>query len=153
MVARQFRIKGGPANTGIGGSSYGAIAALYALVRRPDVFGIGLLESPSLQMGNGQLLRDTASLAIGPRRVYVGAGAAEMKGHESLAAEHALGVNTVNQGFAHMAEALAANLKAANLNRPAVLLVVEPDAHHMEKFWAERFPDAVSFLFPKVTAP
>ena len=43
----------------IGGSSYGAVAALYALLTRPDLFSAGLIASPSLAIGNGQLLRDT----------------------------------------------------------------------------------------------
>jgi enterochelin esterase-like enzyme len=31
----------------IGGASYGAVAALYALLARPDLFDAGLIESPS----------------------------------------------------------------------------------------------------------
>ena len=65
FVAGRYRIEKGP--QAIGGSSYGGIAALYALLQRPDLFTLGLLESPSLAVGNGQLLRDTEHLFKGPR--------------------------------------------------------------------------------------
>jgi predicted alpha/beta superfamily hydrolase len=153
LITHQLRIKPGPANTAIGGSSYGAIAALYALLHRPGVFGLGLLESTSLQTGNGELLRETASLAIAPHRVYVGVGTEEMTGAKNVARDRALNIDTVNQGFAHMSELLAANLKAANLNHPTVLFVADPGAHHQEKFWAARFSNAITFLFPKTPTP
>jgi predicted alpha/beta superfamily hydrolase len=53
-VAANYRVRTGRAFTAIGGSSYGAIAALYVLMMHADMFGIGLLESPSLQVGNGE---------------------------------------------------------------------------------------------------
>jgi len=43
-------------NTGIGGSSYGGVATLYALLAKPGEFGYGLIESPTLSRscsGNG----------------------------------------------------------------------------------------------------
>ena len=36
-----------------------------------------MLQSPSLLLGNGQLLRDTAHLARAPDRVAIGVGATE----------------------------------------------------------------------------
>ncbi len=74
-----------------------AVAALYTLVRRPDLFGMGLLESTSLHTGNGQLLRDVTPLVIGPRKVYIGVGTDEVVGHEQLAQERALEVDTVDR--------------------------------------------------------
>ena len=61
----------------IGGASYGAVAALYALLARPDLFDAGLIESPSLGVGNGQFLRDTDHLFRGPSKVFLGSGAKE----------------------------------------------------------------------------
>ncbi len=149
LIAREFRVSNDPRHTAIGGSSYGAVAALYALLRRPDLFGLGLLESTSLQVGNGQLLSEMSTVAVGPRRVYVGVGTHEMgDDNENFAREHGLEGSSFDSGFVHLSEKLAAALQAAALNRPTVLLVKTPGAKHEEKAWAERFPAAIQFLFP-----
>lgn len=62
-IAAAFHISAEPTETGIGGYSYGGIAALYLLMRCPTTFGLGSLESPSLQLGNFQLVRDSAMMA------------------------------------------------------------------------------------------
>ena len=149
LIAREFRVSNDPQHTAIGGSSYGAVAALCALLRRPDLFGLGLLESTSLQVGNGQLLSEMSTVAVGPRRVYVGVGTHEMgDGNEKFAREHGLEVSSFDSGFVQLSEKLATALKAAALNRPEVLLVKTSGAKHEEKAWAERFPAAIQFLFP-----
>jgi predicted alpha/beta superfamily hydrolase len=126
---------------------------LYALLRRPDIFGLGLLESTSLQVGNGQLLSEMSTVAVGPRRVYVGVGTRELgDGNEKFAQQHGLEVGSFDSGFVQLSEKLAAALQAAALNHPAVLLVKTPGAKHEEKAWAERFPAAIQFLFPEHSA-
>ena len=153
LISHEFRVSNDPQHTAIGGSSYGSVAALYALLRRPDLFGLGLLESTSLQVGNGQLLSEVSTLAIGPRRVYVGVGTHEMgDSNEKFARDHGLEVSSFDSGFVQLSEKLAAALQAAALNRPAVMLVKTPGAKHEEKAWAERFPAAIKFLFPGPSA-
>lgn len=147
LVAHEFRALNDPDHTAIGGSSYGAVAALYALLHRPDLFRLGLLESTSLQVGNGQLLRDTATLVIGPKRVSVGVGMNELGENLKFARDH--GLDAFNQGFVQLSEQLAKNLEAAAMNHPAVVFVKQPGAKHEENAWAERFPAAIKFLFPK----
>lgn len=140
-IDKQFRVRAGPANTAIGGSSYGAVAALYTLLTRPNTFGKGLLESTSMQVGNGELLRMTQSTVLGPGRVYVGVGEAEDDREDAQAV-------AFNAGFAHMSEELAAALKSAEINKPEVMFVSTPGAHHEQAAWAARFPQAIQFLFP-----
>ncbi len=149
LISREFRVINDPNRTAIGGSSYGSVAALYALLHRPDLFRLGLLESTSLQVGNGQLLRDTASLAIGPQRVSVGVGMNELGENVQFARDHGMEPDAFNSGFVQLSEQLAANLKAAALNHPAVVFVKQPGAKHEEPAWASRFPAAIQFLFPK----
>ena len=48
LVDGQYRTLPGQPNTGIGGSSYGGVATLYALLAKPGTFGYGLIESPSM---------------------------------------------------------------------------------------------------------
>jgi predicted alpha/beta superfamily hydrolase len=149
LISGEFRVSKGPEHTAIGGSSYGAVAALYALVRRPDLFGLGLLESTSLQVGNGQMLRDVVPLALGPRRVYVGVGTHEIGDNEKFARDRGMEPSSFDRGFVELSERLSAAFEASALNHPAVLLVETPEARHEEQAWAGRFPAAIQFLFPK----
>jgi predicted alpha/beta superfamily hydrolase len=144
LIGSKYRVAKGRENTGIGGSSLGAAAALYTLIHRPDLAGLGLLESTSLQIGNGQFIRDTAPLPVGPLRISIGVGAAEMGPEISKS----LGLPGFDAGFAKLSEILAANMRAALFNHPEVKLTVQPGANHSAKFWGERFPAAVQFLFP-----
>jgi predicted alpha/beta superfamily hydrolase len=143
-IAAKYRIESGPAYATIGGSSYGAVAALYAVLTRTDLFGSALLESTALQIGNGQLIRDTSPLPIGPVRVYVGVGSSEFSEHSEL-----FGDNQRNAGFVKLSEMLAANFKGAVLNHPDVLFVVQEGGSHNEAAWSSRFPKAAEFLFGK----
>jgi enterochelin esterase-like enzyme len=52
----------------LGGSSYGAGAALYALIDRPASFDGLLLESPSIYAGDYGLLKDAQRVRAWPRR-------------------------------------------------------------------------------------
>jgi enterochelin esterase-like enzyme len=149
LVSRDFRVLKDADHTAIGGSSYGSVAALYTLLHRPDLFGLGLLESTSLQVGNGQLLRETTPLVIGPRRVSVGVGMNELGDSVQFARDHGMEPEAFNTGFVQLSGQLAANLKAASLNHPAVVFVKQPGAKHEEQAWAQRFPAAIKFLFPK----
>jgi enterochelin esterase-like enzyme len=58
LIKNNFRIKEGAANTGLGGSSYGSLIALYTGLKYPDIFGMLLLESPSLYVFHKQILTD-----------------------------------------------------------------------------------------------
>jgi predicted alpha/beta superfamily hydrolase len=150
-VATRYRVTADPTRTGIGGASLSGIAALYVLLNRSDRFGMGLIESPTLPLGNGQMLRDTSFMARGPDRVSIGVGTTELAfpGGEGVkfAAQVRMPVTTANAGFAKMAETLAANLRGAYLNHPDVTLVVEPNANHTVASWARRFSRAVTVLY------
>jgi predicted alpha/beta superfamily hydrolase len=148
LINRELRTIPDPDHTAIGGSSYGSVAALYALLHRPDLFHLGLLESTSLQVGNGQLLRDSSSLVVGPKRVSIGIGANELGNYQQFARDRGIEPDAFNTGFVQLSEQLAANLKAA-MNHPAVVFVKQPGAMHNESAWTERFPAAIQFLFPK----
>jgi len=74
LVAREFRIRSGPAHTGIGGASYGAIAALYTTIHAPWTFGMLMLESPPLFLFGERLIAEAAGLESWPSPVYLGRG-------------------------------------------------------------------------------
>jgi predicted alpha/beta superfamily hydrolase len=150
-VAARYRVAAEAERTGIGGASLAAVAAAFTLVNRPDLFRRGLIQSPTLPLGNGQLLRDTASLARGPDRVYIGVGTTELAipGGDKFAAQLGLVLDDANAGFVAMAEALARNLTGAYLKRAEVRFVAEPNANHTSTSWARRFPEALTFLYGK----
>jgi enterochelin esterase-like enzyme len=149
FVSARYRVSDEAAHTGIGGVSLGGAAALYVALRRPDLFGLALLQSPTLLLGNGQSLRDTTSLARGPDRVAIGVGTAELDfpSIEQWLAPKGLTRAEVESGMVKMARSLASNLKGAYINHPKVLLVIEPNANHSSVFWAHRMPEAIKFLF------
>ena len=70
FIARTYPIARGPSQTGFGGSSYGAIAALNTAMIKPGKFGKLLIESPSLYVGNKYLLRRAGSGVRWPSRIY-----------------------------------------------------------------------------------
>ena len=69
VVAHRYPIARGASNTGFGGSSYGAVAALYTALDYPGVFGRLLLESPSLYIGNGYILKRARAAERRPSRI------------------------------------------------------------------------------------
>ncbi|MSV27186.1 MAG: alpha/beta hydrolase [Bryobacterales bacterium] len=149
LVRRLYRVTTAAAETAIGGTSLGAAAALYTSLQRPDLFGLALLESPSLLLGNGQFLRDTAFIARAPDRVSISVGATEFDfpDIDSYFAPFRLKRAEAEAGIVKMTEELAANLRAARIKRSEVMLVVAPNGRHESTSWAARMPGAITFLF------
>lgn len=135
FVARNYPVAAGASNTGFGGSSYGAVAALYAAIMHPGVFGRLLIESPSLYVGNGYLLRRARHVARWPSRVYLGVGTAEARRADW------------NEETVANVRKLETLLRRAGLGPRRLKVVVEEGATHSESAWAKRLPSALQFLF------
>ena len=135
LVNGNYRTLTGHANTGLGGSSYGGVATLYALMARPNEFGYGLIESPSLQIGMGQLVRDTDPFVARPVKVFIGFGGREF------------GNDTGNDLMIGLCRRVDRNLRNQGYDDTHLRFVVTPDAQHNEDAWALRLPEALAFLF------
>lgn len=135
FVERSYRVASGPENTGLGGSSLGALIALYTAVARPGVIGRLLLESPSLWASGRQLVSESRSVRIWPERIFLAAGTAEAGNAERSRTV----VDDVRE--------LAAILRRAVLSERRLRLMIKDGAGHNEAAWAERFPEALQFLF------
>ncbi|MGB8328401.1 MAG: alpha/beta hydrolase-fold protein [Steroidobacteraceae bacterium] len=135
FVDARYRTLRGHPNTGIGGSSYGGVAALYAVLAKPSVFGYALVESPTLWIGMGQLVRDTNPLIALPKRVFIGFGGREA------------GEPKINDRMVGLIRIVESNFKAAGYDDTNFRVVVDPDAVHNEDAWARRLPGALTFLF------
>ena len=74
LIDLRYRTINDRTHRGVGGASLGSLAALTLLLDQPDTFGLGLLESTSLQNGNGRVLQETSPVVQGPLRVSIGVG-------------------------------------------------------------------------------
>jgi predicted alpha/beta superfamily hydrolase len=120
---------------GFGGSSYGAVAVLLAVLEKPGIFGRLLIESPSLYVGERLLLRKARRAPRWPSRVYLGVGTAETSRHE------------IDRETVENVRNLESILRDAGLGQRRLKVNVEEGASHSEDAWASRLPDALSFLF------
>lgn len=135
FIARNYRVATGAENTGLGGSSLGALIALYTAAVTPGVIGRLLLESPSLWASNRQSIKAGRNVKRWPERVYLGTGTAEV-GRED---RDRTVVDDVRE--------FAGILRHAGLDDQRLRLVIEDGAKHHESAWARRFPEALAFLF------
>lgn len=140
FVARNYRVATGPENTGLGGSSLGALIALYTVIVRPGLIGRLLLESPSLWAANRQLTRESRTVKNWPERIFLACGTAEA------------GRPDKNQSVVDDVREMAGILRRAGLDEKRLRVLIEEGAPHSESAWARRFPEALTFLFagPKV---
>ena len=135
FIARHYPVAAGALNTGFGGSSYGAIAALNTAMIKPGVFGKLLIESPSLYVGAEYPLRRARHVDRWPGRIYLGVGTAETSSAER---NHETVVNVLK---------LETILRRAGLGARRLRVVVEEGATHSEWAWAARLSVALEFLY------
>jgi len=147
FIDDHYRVARDPAGRGIGGSSAGALAAIYAVVARPGVFGRLLVESPSIYVDEAHILRDASKVAAWPERIYLGAGTNEsgqMTCDPNDRDEPEL-VSDVRR-FERL-------LRDAHVDATRVHLTIVPCAVHDEAAWASRLPDALTFLYGGASRP
>jgi predicted alpha/beta superfamily hydrolase len=135
FIAGTYRVSSDPANMGLGGSSLGALIALYTALVRPGAIGRLLLESPSLWASNRQIIRQSRPIKRWPERIFLATGTAEA------------GRADKDQSMVDDVRELAAILRRAGLDDTRLRLVVDEGAPHHESAWARRFPEALTFLF------
>lgn len=135
FMERNYRVASGPHNTGLGGSSLGALIALYTVAVRPGVIGKLLLESPSLWASNRQIIRQSRGVRQWPERVFLATGTSEVGRKER------------DQSVVDDVRELSFIFQRTGLDDKRLKLVIEEGGTHHESAWARRFPEALSFLF------
>jgi predicted alpha/beta superfamily hydrolase len=135
FIECNYRVATAPEKTGLGGSSLGALIALYTAIARPRKIGCLLLESPSLWVSNRQILKESRSLGIWPERVFLAVGTAEAANPEK------------SRSVVSDVQELAAIIRRAVLSEKHFRVVIQEGAGHSEAAWAQRFPEALQFLF------
>lgn len=132
-VNDRFRTKTGAQNTGLAGSSYGGIAALYTAILHGDRIGYLLAESPSLYVAHKEILELVADQEVLPGRVYLGVGTAEGETED----DQAWTVASVEE--LHVA-------LGGNMDSDRLLLAITEGGTHWYDAWKKRLPVALSFL-------
>lgn len=140
FINRQYRTKPDSKNTALGGSSYGALISLYVFIKKPEVFGRLLLESPSFYVSDAQILKEAEKLRNLPRKIYVGVGT-----NEGGRADCAPG--DWNKEAVQDVLKLKKILRDKKLGDERLKVVVEDCAVHNENAWAKRLPKALKFLY------
>lgn len=122
-------------NTGIGGSSMGALIATYAALREPSVFGKVASFSPAYWFAYPQLATYAHQHPANPNtRFYFVSGTTES-------------ATMVPQMQALRDSLLRGGVPASNLN-----FNTRADGQHAEWFWKREFPAGYSWLYAPATA-
>ena len=130
-LAAELPLIGGPIGAVVGGSSMGGLAALYAHWRKPRSFGGALAMSPSLWIGDGELLRWIETQPVPEvSRIYVDCGVREGRG-------------TVLP----QVEALAAHLATRGYDPDHLMVRADARGAHSEASWRRRLPRALRFFY------
>ena len=140
FVQQRYRIAIGPENTGLGGSSLGALISLYTVIERPAVFGRLLLESPSLFISHRRLLKYSRLVRQWPAKMFLAIGTREA------------GREDKDKQVVEDVRELERTLRRAGLDDRRLQVRIDEGATHNEAAWAKRFPDALSFLFGRQDA-
>jgi predicted alpha/beta superfamily hydrolase len=124
-------VDGASEPVGVGGSSFGAYASLYAWAQHPHVFTRVLAMSPALWVRRERLFDAVAAATPAPgTRVWIDVGGRESERWQ----------DRYEAGYREMRELLVAL-------GCVVGGYVDPDAVHHETAWAARLPAALQFLF------
>jgi enterochelin esterase-like enzyme len=133
LINRTFRTRVGAANTGLAGDSFAGAVALYTAMKYRGKIGYLLLESPSLHIGNGQLLADAEHTSAWPKAIYLGVGT-----REGATADIQLDMlNNVRK----LDSILTRNARAARRS-----MIVQDGGTHWYDSWRTRLPNALRFL-------
>jgi enterochelin esterase-like enzyme len=141
-IQQKYRTQAGRANVGLGGASYGAYAALYTAITRPDVVGKLLLESGGAPPGS-PILDDLRRAKALPALISFAIGTDEFPNAD------------VNRRFVASQQAVA-NLMQQVSPQSRVRFIVDEGGRHESAVWKARLPGAMTFLFgeqPRESAP
>ncbi len=130
-IDSSYRSLTGPENTGMMGSSLGALISSYAAARRPNIWGKVGLFSPAYWI-NPQIYSyvQTAGVGSSAQRFYAVAGQSEGQG-----------------SVASNVQQMVQSLGAAGHSSSNVFSIIHSDGQHAEWYWRREFEPAYDWLF------
>lgn len=140
-VERAFRVRTDADSCGIGGSSFGAVAALYIATHRANYFQKVLVESPSMLVDREDFWALLEGSVDWPARVYVGMG-----DHE---AGFGADQDQLNEKYVKAARRLydLAGERGYGIGITGRRLSITKHTHN-EQAWADRLETALTTLYP-----
>jgi predicted alpha/beta superfamily hydrolase len=144
FINTHYRTLTDPEHTGLGGSSYGGLITAYVVASHPGVFGRALIESPTLSVFEGQVIRDFEPVKKLPARVFLAVGTNEDGDHPNCQPSDPL---PTRDGMVIGVQRLTKVLRANGLDSTRLRVVIEPCGRHTAMAWAGRLPTALTFLF------
>lgn len=134
FISSRYRVRSGPASTGLGGSSLGALVTLYLGLKHPDIYGKLAVMSPSVWWNHKSIVsyvNETASRIRHRPRIWLDVGDAE--GRRTMADTDLLDRRLEASGW-----------------RPEREIHYERVAGgtHDETAWAQRVAPMLRYLFP-----
>lgn len=143
LIDRSFRTLPNKPNTGIMGSSMGALISLYAFFRHPAVYGFAGVMSPSVWFANRAILDYLEDVPYQQGKIYLDAGTREMGGHwpdqtilRSRSRRYYGRVRRIKRILAKKGYRPTRNL----------LHVEDVGGGHNEGAWAYRLPNAIRYF-------
>lgn len=138
LVEADLPVRRDPDGVATGGSSLGALIALFSVLKHPDEFGFCAALSPAIWWGSAAIVdvareRDRSGL-----RCYLDLGTRESPD----AARMRIGLESV--------ERMGAVLREQNAD---TVLVLDSDAPHHESAWRRRFPAALAWFLDPARRP
>lgn len=130
FVDNNFRTKKDRANTGIGGSSMGALISIFSGLRYPKVFGKLMIFSPSLWVKPDMKIKVDEDVTE-DTKIYLYAG-----GDES---------DTMIEHVKSFKERAIANEFVKD--KMKINLSINKEGKHNETYWSDEFPKAIEWLF------
>jgi len=98
MIDQTYRTRPEPASTGVAGFSAGGLAAFWMTYQHPEIFGMGLCQSPAVMFVNEFL--DQHQGPIPAVRLWIDAGSREIgEGHSLLRPAYDVSRTLIAQGF------------------------------------------------------
>jgi predicted alpha/beta superfamily hydrolase len=134
FIEKKYRVKKGPADTALMGSSMGGLVTFNMGLRRPDLFGKLGVMSPSLWWGKSD--------AAEKLRSY---------NYDGLESQIWLDTGDAEGKFMSFSESVIAELKKIQSCEPMDLVYYQAaDAHHSESAWAARVHSPLLYFFGEV---
>ncbi len=128
-IESHFRVHREAKERAIIGSSLGGLVSLFSILSHPDTFSKVAALSPSLWWDNKQIIDQLAKSKFLPERIWIDSGSLE---------------NEITADIIELEEKLSWRLSKDQLKT-----IIQSNAGHSEKFWAQRLPYILKFLFPK----
>ncbi|EFJ50202.1 hypothetical protein VOLCADRAFT_89088 [Volvox carteri f. nagariensis] len=142
LIQQRFAVSSDPAKVAFGGGSFAGVAALYAAMHYPHVFGCVLAESPSLWIAEGRFLQDMRMYrGMLPERLFLGCGTKEYSATRDHDRED------VDALLLSYCQEAASILESQGMRGNRLRFLVEEGAGHHELAWQWRLTGAMRFLF------